>query len=225
MRVSEALQTRFTCRAFKSTPITLETVEAILRDAGRAPSGGNFQPWWVWALAGEPLTELKRIVSGKIAANQFTDGDLEYMIYPPDKEPYATRRFRNGEAVYGALGVAREDGAGRFEQFKRNFQFFGAPVGLFLCVDRTMLQGQWADLGIFLQSLMLLAREQGFHTAPIEGWSLFHRTVREFLELPDELMLFCGVAIGYGDLDAPINRVRAERATLDEYARFRGFPG
>jgi nitroreductase len=221
MSVPEALQSRFTCRAFLPTPVPRETVEALLRDAGRAPSGGNFQPWRVWALSGQSLEDLKRIVAGKIDAGHFLDSDLEYQIYPPDKEPYVTRRFLNGEAVYGALGIARDDHAGRLEQYRRNFRFFDAPVGLFLYVDRTMLQGQWADLGIFLQSLMLLARAQGLHTAAIEGWSLFHRTVRDFLEIPPELMMFCGIALGHGDLEAPVNRVRAERVELGEFAVFR----
>jgi len=223
MLVSEALDTRFTCRAFLPTPVARETVEAVLKGAGRAPSGGNFQPWWVWALAGEELERLKAIVAGKIAAGQFTDGDFEYQIFPADKEPYATRRFRNGEGMYQAIDTGRDDGAGRFEQYKRNFQFFGAPVGLFIAIDRAMLQGQWADLGLFLQSLMLVAREQGLHTAPLESWSLFHRTVRDFVGMPDDLMLFCGVAIGHADLDAPINRVRAERQPLAEWAVMRGF--
>jgi nitroreductase len=222
-RVSEALESRFTCRAFLATPVARATVETLLRRATRAPSGGNFQPWRVWALTGAPLDDLKRTAAEAIAAGRFMDPDPEYMIYPPDKEPYAERRFRNGEQVYEALGVAREDALGRLSQFRRNFDFFGAPVGLFLCIDRTMLQGQWADLGIFLQSLMLLAREEGLHTAPIEGWSLFHATVRAALDIPEELMLFCGLAIGHADLTAPVNRVLAERMNLEEFADLRGF--
>jgi len=223
MQVSEALNSRFTCRAFLPTPVPQATVEAILAGAARTASGGNFQPWWVWALAGEELAALEQIVAGKIAKGQLIDGDFEYLIYPPDKEPYASRRFRNGEAMYQAIGVARDDGPGRMAQYGRNFRFFGAPVGLFLAIDRTMLQGQWADLGMYLQSVMLLAREHGLHTAAIEGWSLFHRTAREFLAMPDELMLFCGLALGHADLDAPVNRVRAERAPLSEFATLRGF--
>jgi nitroreductase len=223
MQVSEALNSRFTCRAFLPTPVPQTTVEAILAGAARTPSGGNFQPWWVWALAGAELASLKRIVGEKIAGGQLIDGDFEYLIYPADKEPYATRRFLNGEAMYRAIGVARDDAPGRMAQYRRNFEFFGAPVGLFLAIDRTMLQGQWADLGMYLQSVMLLAREHGLHTAAIEGWSLFHRTVRGFIGLPDELMLFCGLALGHADLDAPVNRVRAARAPLCEFATLRGF--
>jgi nitroreductase len=223
MQVSEALNSRFTCRAFLPTPVPKATVEAILAGAARAPSGGNFQPWWVWALAGEELAALERQVLGKIAAGQLIDGDFEYLIYPPDQEPYTTRRFLNGEAMYAAMGVARDDGPGRMRQYERNFQFFGAPVGLFIAIDRAMLQGQWADLGLFLQSVMLLAREHGLHTAALESWSLFHRTARAFLGMPDELMLYCGLALGHADLEAPINRVRAERAPVSEFAVLRGF--
>ncbi len=223
MDVIEALASRFTCRAFLPTPAPRAVVEAILSGAAHAPSGGNFQPWRVWALAGEDLTHLERIVGEKIAAGQVIDGELEYMIYPPDKEPYASRRFRNGEAMYDAIGVARDDGAGRMRQLIRNFQFFGAPVGAFIAIDRTMGPPQWADLGMYLQSAMLLAREHGLHTAAIEGWSLQHKAVREFLGMPEELMLGCGLAIGYADLAHPINSVRAERAPLAEFAVLRGF--
>jgi nitroreductase len=223
MRVSKALESRYTCRAFLPTPVPRSSVEAILEAASRAPSGGNFQPWWVWALAGDELRRLEDVVADKIAQGQLMEPDVEYLIYPPDKEPYATRRFQNGEAMYAAIDVARDDGAARLRQYARNFEFFGAPVGLFIAIDRTMLQGQWADLGIFLQSLMLMAREHGLHTAALESWSLFHRTVREFLRLPDDLMLYCAVALGHADPDAPINQTRAERAPLAEFVQFRGF--
>jgi nitroreductase len=198
-------------------------VAAILRGASRAPSGGNFQPWWVWALAGADLAALKADVGAQVAAGRMMEDQLDYLIYPPDKEPYATRRFRNGEAMYEAMGVARDDWPGRMAQARRNFEFFGAPVALFIGIDRTMLQGQWADLGIFLQSLMLLAREHGLHTAALEAWSLWPRTVREHLRMPDDLMLWCAVALGHADPDAPVNRVRAERAPLQEFAVLRGF--
>ncbi|MGA0599694.1 nitroreductase [Caulobacter sp. KR2-114] len=223
MFVSEALASRYTCRAFRPDPVPRAVVESILQGAARAPSGGNFQPWWLWALAGEDLAALKSAVADKIAQGQLLEGDLEYMIYPPDKEPYASRRFSNGEAMYQALGVARDDGPGRLAQYARNFSFFGAPVGLLLAIDRTMLQGQWADLGIFLQSIVLLAREHGLHTAALESWSLFHRTVREHVGMPDELMLYCGIALGYADTAAPVNRYRADRAPLSEFAVLRGF--
>lgn len=224
MDVFEALAARHTCRAFLPSPVPRATVEAILTAAGRAPSGGNLQPWRVWALAGEDLAALKARVLDAIAAGQLTDGDYEYLIYPPQlKEPYLTRQFRNGEQLYGAMNIARDDAAGRMLQFRRNFEMFGAPVGVFLAIDRTMGPPQWADLGIYLQSLMLAATARGLSTAPLESWSLRHRTVREHLEMPDELMLFCAVALGVADETDPVNAIRAERAPLEEVAELRGF--
>ena len=108
-------------------------------------------------------------------------------------------------------------------QVAANFELFGAPVGLFLAVDRSMGPPQWADLGIFLQTLMLAARAEGLDTAPLEAWSLWPKTVRAHLGMPEELMLFCAVALGHADLEAPINQVRAERAPLEEFTTFQGF--
>lgn len=125
--------------------------------------------------------------------------------------------------MYEAIGLARDDWQGRMQQTSRNFEFFGAPVGMFIAIDRTMLPPQWADLGMFLQSLMLLAREHGLHTAPIEAWSFQHRTVRDFLGMPEDLILWCGLAIGHADPADPINAFRAERASLSEFASLIGF--
>lgn len=199
-------------------------MRAILTGASKAPSGGNLQPWRVWALAGGELARLEALISEKISAGQIADGPPEYHIYPPTmKEPYSTRRFKNGEAVYAAIGVARDDSKERLRQLARNFEFFGAPVGLFLAIDRSMQQGQWADLGMFMQSIMLLAREHGLHTAALESWALWYKTTGDFLGMPKELMLFCGMALGHWDAAQPINRVSVGRAPLSEFASLRGF--
>lgn len=224
MDVAEALATRRTCRAFLPSPVPRTTVEAILAAAGCAPSGGNLQPWRVWALAGPPLTDLKATVLARIGADHLTDGDYEYLIYPPAlKEPYLTRKRRNGGQLCGAMNIARDDAVGRMEQFRRNFELFGAPVGLFLAIDRDMGPPQWADLGMYLQSILLAATARGLATAALESWSLQHRTVREHLRMPDDLMLFCAVALGLADEADPVNAIRADRAPLDEVAVLRGF--
>ncbi|HAH11849.1 MAG TPA: nitroreductase family protein [Alphaproteobacteria bacterium] len=224
MLVSEALETRITCRAFLADPVPEATVRAILTQASRAPSGGNLQPWHVWAITGDELNRFLAIIKEKMAAGQVGDGPTEYHIYPPElKEPYRSRRFKVGEDMYATIGVPREDKAGRMVQFARNFEFFGAPVAMFFAIDRTMQQGQWSDLGMFIQSIMLLAREHGLHTAPQEAWAIWHKTVGAFLDLPPELMLFCGLGLGRMDMSHPINRLRTERASLSEIASLRGF--
>jgi nitroreductase len=224
MLVSQALETRITCRAFSDTPVSAQTIQAILTQASRAPSGGNLQPWHVWGLAGGELARFKALIKDKMAAGQIGDGPTEYQIYPPSlKEPYKARRFKCGEDMYATINVTREDKAGRMANFARNFEFFGAPAALFFAIDRSMQQGQWADLGMFMQSIMLLAREHDLHTAPQEAWAIWHKTIGEFVGIPSDLMLFCGMGIGHMDRSHPINSLRTDRAPLGEFVSLRGF--
>ncbi|MEQ8379563.1 nitroreductase [Parvibaculum sp.] len=224
MKVSEALKTRITCRAFLDREVPEATVRQILEEAKYAPSGGNLQPWHAYVITGERLKEFLAIIAEKQKTNPFGDGDTEYDIYPKGlTEPYKARRFKCGEDMYATIGVPREDKEGRMKQFMRNFTFFDAPVAMFFAIDRQMGLGQWSDLGMFIQSLMLVAREHGLHTAPQEAWAIWHKTVSEFLDMPEELMLFCGLGLGYMDETAPINHLRTDRAPLEEFATLSGF--
>ncbi|MEQ9144378.1 MAG: nitroreductase [Parvibaculaceae bacterium] len=224
MNVSEALETRITCRAYLDKPVEAEKINRILEKAARAPSGGNLQPWHVWAIGGERMAAFRKLIQSKIKDNPFGDGKTEYDIYPPKlTEPYKGRRFKCGEDMYATINVAREDKAGRQAQFNQNFDFFGAPAALFFAIDRQMGLGQWADLGMYMQSIMLMAREEGLHTAPQEAWALWYKTIGEFLDIPDNLMFFCGMGIGYMDESAPINSLRTDRADFSEYAHIEGF--
>jgi nitroreductase len=224
VNVNEAVANRISCRAFLDTPVPGDTVRAILEAARRTPSGGNLQPWWVYALAGEPLAQLKSAVRAQIMANPRGDGSREYDIYPPGLgEPYRTRRFKAGEDLYATLGIAREDKLARLLQLARNYDFFGAPVGLFFYLDRSLGPPQWSDVGMYMQTVMLLAREHGLHTCAQEIWSLVSATVQKRLEVPANLMLFSGMALGYADLSHPINTLRTERAPLEEFSILKGF--
>ena len=223
MNVSEALKTRITCRAFLDKPVPEETVREILELAKYAPSGGNLQPWHAYVVTGRKLEEFLGIIAEKQKENPFGEG-TEYDIYPKGlMDPYKSRRFKCGEDMYATIGVPREDKAGRLQQFSRNFRFFDAPVAMFFAIDRQMGLGQWSDLGMFIQSLMLIAREKGLHTAPQEAWAIWYKTVAEFVSMPEELMLFCGLGLGYMDESAPINQLRTERAPLEEFATLSGF--
>jgi nitroreductase len=223
MHLIDAIESRMSCRAFLATPVSGRTVRAILEAAAKAPSGGNLQPWLVHALSGQPLQDFLDIVRARRAANPAGEG-TEYPIYPPNlHEPYRSRRFKCGEDLYATIGVARGDKPGRLRQFARNYEFFGAPVALFFVIDRRMGIDQWADVGMYMQTVMLLAREHGLHTCPQEAWADWHVTITEYLQLPREHMLFCGMALGYRDDSAPINSLRTDRAALDEYATLRGF--
>jgi nitroreductase len=223
MDVRDAVASRFSCRAFLPTPVPLATVRDILDRAARAPSGGNLQPWRVHALAGAVLEDLKARIRPYAPDNPRGEG-AEYQVYPsPLKEPYHSRRFEVGADLYRAIGIPREDRPARYRQYARNFEFFGAPVGLIFTIDRSMGPPQWSDLGMYIQTVMLLARAHGLDTCSIEAWTHWHKTVSAFLALPAEEMVFCGMALGYGDAAAPINGWRSTREALGGFAVFAGF--
>jgi nitroreductase len=223
MDVRDAVASRFSCRAFLPTAVPLATVREILERAARAPSGGNLQPWRVHALAGAVLEDLKARIRPYAPSNPRGEG-AEYQVYPsPLKEPYNSRRFEVGADLYRAIGIPREDRPGRYRQYARNFEFFGAPIGLIFTIDRSMGPPQWSDLGMYIQTVMLLARAYGLDTCSIEAWTHWHKTVSAFLALPAEEMVFCGMALGHGDPAAPINSWRSTREAVDGFAVFAGF--
>jgi nitroreductase len=224
VNVSEAVASRMSCRAFLDVPVSGDVVRDILDAARRAPSGGNLQPWWVYALAGAPLAELRAKVRQKVMADPRGDGSNEYDIYPPGLgEPYRSRRFKAGEDLYATIAIARENKAARLLQLAKNYAFYGAPVGLFFYIDRALGPPQWSDVGMYMQTVMLLARERGLHTCAQEIWSLVPGTVGACVGAPPHLMLFSGMALGYGDTAHPINTLRTERAPLEEFAKLEGF--
>ena len=221
MKVSEAIATRKTIRAFKSDPVARNTIEEIIALAARAPSGGNLQPWKVYALLGPARDELVRRVA-EVRKVHPMGTTPEYHIYPPDlTEPYRTRRFRIGEAMYATINIPREDKLARLKFFSANWEFFGAPCGLIFTIDRQMQQGQWADLGMFMENIMLLAREHGLHTCPQEAWAMFHPQIREYLSVPENEMIFCGMGVGFADEAAAVNSLVTERAPAGEYLTVR----
>ncbi|MDC7788146.1 nitroreductase [Rhodoplanes sp. TEM] len=224
MHVFEAVDSRKSCRAFLPTPVDGAVVRELITRATRAASGGNLQPWSVTALTGAPLADLVAKVRAALETVDPRGLNDEFPVYPePLFEPFRSRRFENGVALYRALGVARDDDAGRLAHYKDNYAFFGAPVGLFLSLDRRCGPGQWTDVGGFLATLMLLARGWGLSTCAQESWSRVAGLVRPLIGLPDTEMLFCGVAVGFADESAPVNRFRTARAGVDEVCRFVGF--
>jgi nitroreductase len=216
MNVTEAVRARTSIRQFLPTAVSDDTLRSLLTDASYAPSGGNLQPWRIYVVNGHSMARMREFLP-----TQAPIDTPEYDIYPPKlSEPYRTNRFTIGEQMYALLGIGREDKAGRQLQFARNGDFFGAPAALFCFVDRQMGLPQWSDLGMFLQTFMLLATERGLATCAQEFWSVRHAAVRAFVGAPDEEMLFCGMSIGYADPDSTINALRSERMPVDAWARF-----
>ena len=223
MNVQDAVASRYSCRAFLQTPIPESTVRDIIELAARAPSAGNMQPWRVYAIAGERVEALKALLLPRMNELPRAEGG-EYRIYPdPMTEPYRSRRFAVGELLYKSINVPRADKSARYQQYARNFQFFGAPVGIFFALEKSFGVAQWADIGGLLQTVTLLARERGLHTCPQQAWVSWHRTLRAFLSLPDNLLVYSGMALGYADDLAPINSWRSPREPLTSFASFSGF--
>lgn len=220
---SEAILARRSIRAFKDTPVERSVLEEIISKSSRAPSGGNLQPWKVKVISGQVRDQLVNTVAEKMATNPAGDGS-EYNVYPPElKDPYRTRRRVVGHQLYSLIGIAKEDRMAKFQQVSKNFAFFGAPVGLIFSIDRQMEQGQFADLGMFMQNIMVLAQEAGLNTCAQEAWAVWHQTIRDVVGIPQNEMVFCGMAVGYADEEAVINELVSERAPSEEFVEFLGF--
>lgn len=221
--VSDALNTRISTRAFLDTPVSVDDLRAILEVARRAASGGNLQPWKVVVVAGEARQRVIDAVSKKLGENPFDD-EAAFPVYPEKLwEPYRSRRYELGEDMYALMGVPREDKAARLNWLMQNYQFFGAPVGLFFVIDERMNPNQWAHLGMFMMSLALVAQERGLATCFQEAWTPHCKTVGQALGVESPDQVYCGMALGHADPDAPVNKLRAKRASVDEIARFEGF--
>jgi nitroreductase len=212
MDVFEAVASRFSCRAFLQTPVSETIVRDLLERASRSPSAGNMQPWRVYAITGARIEELKKLLAPRMNSELPKGEGPEYAIYPePLTEPFRTRRFQVAEFLYQAFGVDRQDKAGRYKQYAKNYEFFGAPVALFFAPEKLHGLAQWADIGGYLQTVALLARGHGLHTCPQQAWVSFHHTVRNFLDLPPSQMIYSGMALGYADEAASINLWRSLR--------------
>lgn len=222
LSVSAAVRCRYSVRAFTDEPVPAVELREILQLAARAPSGGNLQPWRIYALSGEELQRFVRVMEERLSSGP--PDTAEFDIYPTDlAEPYRGFRFDIGMRLYEALGIERHDQQARVQQLERNYSFFGAPVGLFCFVDRRMGRAQWADLGMYLQTVMLLLSERGYGSCTQEAWALYNQTVSQYVDVPREWMLFCGMAVGKPDTDAPVNHLNSPRMHLDDFAVLRGF--
>lgn len=221
--MTEALQARRSTRAFLPTPLPLAVVRDVLEAARWAPSGGNLQPWKVVAVAGaerDAVVALARRHRQAGAAEPATDRP----VYPASLwEPYRTRRFRLGEELYALLGIPREDRTARLAQWERNYEFFGAPVGLFVIIDRRMEHAQWAHVGMFMLAIALAAEERGLATCMQESWSVLRGPLHQHFGLAADELPYCAIALGHADPAAPVNRLRSGREPLHEFVTFRGF--
>jgi len=220
--VDEAIVTRRSLRAFLPTPVPRPTIEEILSVASRAPSGTNTQPWKVYVLTGNAKTELSRkILAAYNDPAERAAHSEEYAYYPTEwVSPFIDRRRKVGWDLYGLLGIAKTDKARMHAQHGRNYEFFGAPVGLMFTIDRVMRQGSWLDYGMFLEGIMVAARARGLDTCPQAAFTQFHRIICEHIGAPPNEQLVCGMSLGHADPDAVENTLVTEREPVSAFAHF-----
>ena len=220
--VDAAITSRRSIRAFLPTPVPRETVEQILAVAARAPSGTNTQPWHVHVLFGSARERLSASIRAAYDnPDERSQHSEEYAYYPTEwRAPYIDRRRKVGWDLYGLLGIGKADKERMHAQHGRNYEFFGAPVGLIFTIDRVMQQGSWLDYGMFLQSIMVAARARGLDTCPQAAFTQFHRVIAAELGLPANEMVVCGMALGHADPDAIENALVTEREPVAGFARF-----
>lgn len=216
MNVTTAVKSRRSIRAFLPTKVPDEIIKEILQNAARSPSGGNLQPWKIFVINGSAMEDFLSHISKW--QNQAMP---QYDIYPQKlAEPYRTSRFELGEKMYEILNISREMKDERIAQVMKNFEFFGAPSALFCYIDKQMGPPQWSDLGMFLQTFMLLAQESGLSTCAQEAWSIKHDCVSNFLNIENDDILFCGMSIGYEDKSHPLANLISERRPIEDWATF-----
>jgi len=219
MNIKEAIEKRFSVRAFTKEVPDIETIKAILKTAGTAPSGGNIQPWKVYVLTENAKNELS-----KKTLYNFDNGvqeDIEYDIYPkPLADEYKKRRYECGADMYNALAIGKDDLDSRFKQIRENYNFFGAPLGMIITIDKSFGKNGWGHVGMFLENLWLSAIDCGLGICLQESWSIYPKTVKEVTKHPDNEIVWCGVAVGYEDSSNPINQYRTKREDLDSFVKF-----
>ncbi|WP_456414890.1 nitroreductase [Thiolapillus sp.] len=217
MNVLEAIESRTSIRAYLDRPVEKEVIQKILDTARWSPSGVNTQPWRVAVVRGDRLRQLSEEFLRLSAAGVRPAPDYDY--YPEEwVDPYKTRRFQCGMALYQALGIGREDKEKRKEAALNNYRFFGAPASLFFFIDRRMGKGSWLDMGMFIQSVMLAARGLGLGSCPQASTADYPDAVREILGIAEQNLLLCGMALGYADEKHPVNQYRTAREPVEAFS-------
>jgi len=217
--VTDAINSRITVRNFLDKAVPEDTLRTLFETARRAPSGGNLQPWRVHVLTGQILKDF--VKQGLTTVMSGQKEDPTFPAYPsPLWEPQRSWRYKLGEDMYALLGIEKDNKLGRMAWLSENMKFFQAPVGIIITGNKKLDMPQFMDVGIYLQTLMLLAREQGLHTAPQGWWRNFPSVPHKFLNIPEDEQVLVGMGMGYGNPDHPVNTLYADRAGLDELVHF-----
>lgn len=210
------MQQRRSTRAFLPDAVPDELLQQLLLTARQAPSGGNLQPGQLIAVRGTVREQLTTALLQDFESQTPEQEDYAYFPRPMPMQ-LRKRQVASAQALYGALGVARDDRAGRDAQFARNYRFFDAPVALVVTIDSHYGPGGYMDLGMTLYGLQLAAAAMGLGSCAIGALASYPATVRRVLGLPENKHIVCGLALGWADGSAPVNQTQTTRAPLGEW--------
>jgi len=220
MDVIDALNTRYTVRAFKPDPVERGTLEEVMEAALRSPSWANTQPWEIYVAGGDELNRLREAYVANLRNGVERNPDLAIpKQWPPAQLKRMEALKSERMAAIEKAGTGRAVPEGLMEV---NYHFFGAPVVAYICMDRALSPWSVYDLGLFSQSLMLAARRFGLASAPAVTLAAHPDLIRKELGIPDDLVIVIGIALGYEDAENPQNRYRSTRRKLKEVVRFKG---
>lgn len=223
MNVIDAVMSRISTRAFKNEELSVDEVKEILEIARYSPSSSNFQPWKTIVVAGAERERVSEIATQLLLADKANEDD-EYPVYPEElPEKYQERRALVAEDIYTRQGIARSDLAGRKQFLVDQYNFYGAPVGIFFCIERIHDVNQWASLGMFMQTVCLVAREKGYATCMQEMWAFVRKSLHSHFELDPGEVIFAGMSLGRADESNAVNQIRTAREAVDDFSRFVGF--
>jgi len=219
MNLKDIIKSRYSVRSFTKKNVGIEIIKEILQISTCAPSGGNIQPWKVYVVTGNAKEKLI-----ERALSNYDNGvqeKIEYEIYPnPLDEEYKKRRSECAKDMYAALSIEQDDIESRLTQIRENFKFFGAPVGMIITIDKAFAVNGWGHVGMFIQNICLSAIDNDMGTCLQESWSIYPETVKDVLNIPENEVVWCGIALGYPNLKHPINNYRTSRESIDKFVTF-----
>lgn len=219
VNVSEAVATRYSVRGYLPDPVPEELVREVFEIARLAPSASNIQPWHVAIVSGDARNRIEAALCELVDAGVEPNRDFA-SASGTIGDVYRERRRACGFGYYDHMGVTRQDRAGRVALARKNFEFFGAPHVAFFSMPKTMGYSNAADMGILLQTVMLIMKDKGLGCIPQGALANYPDPVREIAEVPEGNGIMFGLSFGYEDTNAHINAVRMPREPLDVVASF-----
>ena len=219
MTITEAIKLQHTVRGFLKKEVPQEVIREVIELARLAPSNSNTQPWHIAVVSGEARQHLQEEVFKEVA-----QGITPYNEFPPGgvglKGKYKERQYACAFQYYDSLGIPRDDKEARTKVALRNWQFFDAPHAAFISYPRTMGRASAIDIGIFLQTVMLLLIERGISCCPQGALASYHKPVRKIVPIPEENAILVGLSFGYKDEEHEANHCKMPREDVDSIASF-----